>query len=183
MTVECPRNVRLWSLALLLSASAVSACHTKEPLSPSVGLTLPVDPPDAPDLGRGAPRMDAQYRYHIWLDDSVRDICKGPSPFFEFDSAQANGVDQPTMKTLAACMADGPLKGRTIRLIGRTDPRGAATYNEKLGLERAQKVKTYLVNHGIDTGRVLVESGGEEEASAAHADWPRDRRVEIQVAK
>lgn len=171
------------SLLAVVGATSVAACHAQEPESPTPGLTKPIDPPQPPDLGRGAPRADIQVRYHIWLADTVQDVCKGPPPYFEFDSAEASGADQPTMKTLATCMAEGPLKGKTIRLIGHTDPRGTEGYNEKLGLERAERVKQYLVNHGIEGKRVMVESAGEDEARPTRKDWPKDRRVEIEIAK
>jgi peptidoglycan-associated lipoprotein len=87
------------------------------------------------------------------------------------------------MQTLADCMLTGPLKGKSIRLIGHTDPRGTPGYNVKLGLERADRVKNYLITHGVDTARVQVESVGEDEASPAPKDWAKDRRVEIQLSR
>ena len=87
------------------------------------------------------------------------------------------------MQTLADCMLTGPLSGKSIRLIGHTDPRDTPGYNEKLGLERAERVKQYLVAHGIDTARVQVESVGEDAASPAPKDWAKDRRVEVQLAR
>jgi outer membrane protein OmpA-like peptidoglycan-associated protein len=68
-------------------------------------------------------------------------------------------------------------------LVGHTDPRGTAEYNDKLGLDRAERVKRYLVTNGVDTGRVLTSSVGESEASASPQDWAKDRRVEIQLAQ
>ena len=45
----------------------------------------------------------------------------------------------------------------------------------------AERVKHYLVTHGIESSRVQVDSVGEEEASPAPKDWAKDRRVEIQL--
>ncbi len=171
------------ALALVLSGPTVAACHPEEPTSPSVGLTKSVDPPKAPDLGRGAPRGNVRVLYNIWMGDPIRDVCKGPSPFFEFDSSETGASDQSTMKVLSTCMTEGPLKGKSIVLIGHTDPRGTANYNEQLGLERAQRVKRYLVAHGVDSSRISVETAGEDSAHAAPAEWARDRRVEIQPGK
>lgn len=126
--------------------------------------------------------MEVHALYNIWLGE-VKDICQGPSPFFEFDSAKTDADDQPTMQTLASCMVGGALKGRSIRLIGHTDPRGSAEYNDKLGLERAEHVKRYLVAHHVEPARVVVESAGEEDASKAPAQWPKDRRVEIRLVR
>jgi peptidoglycan-associated lipoprotein len=170
-----------FGVLLIVGAVAPLGCRSPEPESPSAGLTNAVDPPRAPALGRGAPRMRTDGGYNVYVAEPVRQVCAGSVPFFEFDSSLTREDDQPTMKILAECMLTGPLQGKTIRLIGRTDPRGTAGYNATLGLERAGRVKDYLVAHGVATSRVEVDSAGEEQASAAPKDWPKDRRVEIQL--
>jgi len=167
---------------LIAAASLVAACHSEEPKSPEVGLTKAAVPPKAPDLGRGVARVSTDSFYHVKLGQSLVDVCRGPSPYFDFDSSEAGAKDQPTMQTLATCMVNGPLQGKSIRLIGHTDPRGTERYNVKLGLERAERVRRYLVAHGVDINRVSVESAGETDASDEAKEWPRDRRVEIQPA-
>jgi peptidoglycan-associated lipoprotein len=126
--------------------------------------------------------MEGNVLYNLWLGEGVRSLCSGPAPFFQFDSASATG-SQPTMQTLVNCMLSGALKGKAIRLIGHTDPRGSAQYNDKLGMERAERVKRYLVTNGVEADRIQTASVGEEEASGAPQDWPKDRRVEIQLAQ
>jgi OmpA-OmpF porin, OOP family len=69
-----------------------------------------------------------------------------------------------------------------VQLVGRADPRGSEEYNEKLGLERAERVKSYLVGQGVEPGRVLTKSLGEKDASPSPADWPNDRHVEVGLA-
>lgn len=172
-------KVTFCALAL---ASGVAGCHSEEPKSPDVGLTKAVVPPKSPELGRGAARVSADSFYHVRLGQSLVDVCRGPSPFFDFDSSETGAEDQPTMQTLATCMVNGPLQGKSIRLIGHTDPRGSESYNVKLGRERAERVRRYLVAHGVDINRVLIESAGKTEASDEPTEWPRDRRVEIQIA-
>jgi outer membrane protein OmpA-like peptidoglycan-associated protein len=174
---------RLRTVVCMLSlagAAALVGCRSPEPESPSAGLTS-ATPPRSPDLGRGAPRVTMEGAYNMYVAEPVRKVCSGAVPFFEFDSSDTREGDQPTMKTLAECMSSGPLSGKTIKLIGRTDPRGTTAYNDKLGLERAEQVKRYLVSHGVESTRVQVESVGEEAASPAPKDWPKDRRVEIQL--
>lgn len=173
--------VRIASSIVVVIAAAVAGCHTPEPESPVAGLTKPVDPPKPPDLGHSPDRREVDLLYNLWLGDSLRSLCAGPAPFFQFNSAEAGA--QPTMQTLVNCMLSGPLKGKSIRLIGHTDPRGTPQYNEKLGLERAERVKRYLVTNGVEEGRVATSSVGEDEASPSPADWPKDRRVEIQLAQ
>lgn len=173
---------RLAAAALVTFASIVTACHSDPPQSPEVGLTHAASPPKLPQPPNGQARFESDTLYNLWLGDSVGQICKGPSPFFEFDSA-AGAKSHPTMQVLATCMTEGPLRGQAIRLIGRTDPRGSDAYNTKLGLERAERVKRYLVAQGVDPSRIVTESAGEDAASKSPAEWARDRRVEIQLAK
>lgn len=172
-------------VAAMLALPALAACGSirHEPTSPSVGLTKPIHPPPGENLGRVPPLVSVEGSYSMWITDSVRTTCSGPAPFFALDSAKPLGDDQPTMKNLVVCMTQGPLRGKTIRLVGHTDPRGTPDYNDALGLERAEKVKKFLVANGIGERRVVTASVGEDVASPAPKDWPKDRRVEIQLVE
>jgi peptidoglycan-associated lipoprotein len=164
------------SFLFALGSVNALACHSPEPASPTAGLTQPVDPPKTPDLGHGADRVEERSLYSLYIVDSIRTLCSGPDPFFHFDSSKPDTMDQPTMMNLVTCMTSGPLRGKGIVLVGRTDPR------EKLGLERAERVKRYLVTKGIDDARIRTASLGKDDASPAPADWPSDRRVEVRAA-
>ena len=170
------------AFVLVIGAATGAACHPAEPTSPSVGLTKAVVPPQMPDQGRGASRSETDVLYKVFVGDALSHMCSGPAPFFEFDSTDPK-KDQPTMQMLANCMIDGPLRGKTIKLIGHTDPRGTVTYNDKLGLERAGRVRSYLVTHGVPDYRVQVDTAGEDDARSSPADWKTDRRVEIQLVQ
>jgi peptidoglycan-associated lipoprotein len=119
--------------------------------------------------------------YSMFIVESIRLMCSGPDPFFAFDSSKPMLADQPTMKNLIDCMLTGALRGRTIKLIGRTDPRGTAGLNADLGLRRAEKVKQFLVANGIEQGRIETASMGAEDAAQDPKDWGRDRRVQIEL--
>jgi hypothetical protein len=164
---------------LLAGAGIVAGCHASEPRSPEVGLTSAVHPPKSPELGRGEPRPATELLYRLYVGQTIPAVCAGPYPYFEFNVAQADG--QPTLQTLVNCMKEGPLRDRSIVLIGRTDPRGASDYNTRLGLKRAESVKRYLVTSGISSDRIRVLSAGESASSPAASDWPLDRRVDVTV--
>ena len=179
-------------LSLIRSIAAVSAlsagvlvlgCHSpQEPKQPDVGLTRPVNSPQMPDLGRGASRAEMDEHYKIFLGEGIGDICSGPSPYFNTASANASKTGSaPTMQVLAHCMMDGPLKDKSIILIGHTDPRGSEDYNAKLGAKRADDVRRYLITQGVAADRVTTQTAGETTASGDPKDWPTDRRVEIQL--
>jgi peptidoglycan-associated lipoprotein len=164
------------------SGATLLGCHTNEPTSPSGGLDKPVNPPKSPDLGRGHDRTETDVHYGMFIEEGVRNMCSGPSPSFTFDSSKG-AQSEPTMQTLANCMISGPLKGKTVRLIGHTDPRGSEVYNDKLGLERAERVKKYLVGQGVGGERIKTATQGEDNASGNPDLWPRDRHVQVELVQ
>ena len=167
--------------AALLALPILGGCATEEPKSPTAGLTQPFNPPQPPDLGRAPGTVEIEGLYSMYVMDSVRTVCSGPDAFFTFDSSKPTQTDQPTMNVLLTCMTSGPLRGKTIRLTGYTDPRGTDAHNEVLGLARAEKVKRFLVNRGIERSRIETASMGAEGARQAPQDWGSDRRVQVDV--
>lgn len=112
------------------------------------------------------------------IDDATR------APKFDFDKANLSSNDRDIASRVAACMSTGPLAGRSIWLVGRTDPRGAATHNVDLGAERAMSFKSYLVGLGIDPTRILDTSRGAMDARGTNEEtWRVDCRVDIELAQ
>ena len=157
----------------MVALALIGGCAA-QPSSPAAGLTRPIHPPVPPDLGRGPPLVEEDGPYSMYVADSIHRACGGPDPFFAFDVSKPLSTDQPTMKNLVDCMNAGPLQGKTIRLIGHTDPRGTAAYNVELGLKRAERVKQFLVTNGIAQVRVETASMGAEDAAKAPKEWALD---------
>lgn len=175
-------RVRYVAAGFIVASSAlVLGCHTTPPHQADVGLTRPVNPPQSPELGRGAARLEVDQRYRLFLGEGIGSICAGPAPYFTVDATKAKSGSEPTMQNLASCMLDGPLKGKSIILVGHTDPRGTEEYNAKLGQKRADDVRRYLVDQGIDPARVSTQTAGEATASGDPERWSTDRRVEVQL--
>lgn len=71
-----------------------------------------------------------------------------------------------------------------ISAIGHTDALGTAQFNDQLSLQRAQRVRSELVQRGIPVDRIDVSGRGKREPLVATADGisePKNRRVEINV--
>jgi outer membrane protein OmpA-like peptidoglycan-associated protein len=81
----------------------------------------------------------------------------------------------------------GELKRRPapdIVVIGHTAPVGWLSFNDKLSLARAERVREMLIGLGIAPGRIQVAGRGKRELVVATEDntpEPRNRRVEINV--
>jgi peptidoglycan-associated lipoprotein len=112
----------------------------------------------------------------------IREACgiDDSRAFFAYNSARVVQQDRLFFAKLAACFADGPLSGRTLRLVGHADPRGDTDYNYVLGQQRADGVRDAVVGAGLASERVSTTSRGELEAQGGdEPSWAKDRRVDL----
>ncbi|EIT71687.1 MULTISPECIES: OmpA family protein [Hydrocarboniphaga] len=101
---------------------------------------------------------------------------------FEFDKSRLTA----NAKTLLDMVADALLARQDIQIeiAGHTDSKGADAYNQKLSESRADAVKLYLIERGIDGSRMSTVGYGETRPIVDNAtDEGRElnRRVELRV--
>jgi len=98
--------------------------------------------------------------------------------YFEYDEAEISPDQASRLLTGAAWLKQRADVKFTIE--GYCDERGSEEYNLGLGDRRANRVKEYLVQHGIDASRMNVVSYGEERPvcrEAAEECRRRNRRA------
>lgn len=102
------------------------------------------------------------------------------NPTFDYDKDDLSPEDRSVLDQLATCLTTGALKGRSLNLIGRADPRGTEEYNLGLGSRRAGSVSSYLVRLGVGEPQLAVNTRGSLDATGTdEAGWSKDRRVDI----
>lgn len=102
--------------------------------------------------------------------------------FFDFDKATLKPEGKAKLDDLASKL--NSLNLEVIIAVGHTDSVGSDAYNQKLSIRRAEAVKGYLVNKGVDAKRVYTEGKGEKQPVATNktaAGRAQNRRVEIEV--
>ena len=153
------------------------------------------DPPPPPKARPPAPAPTAQAplpekpgdvptRSNIAIADDIKKACgiTDADAYFAYDSANVRPQDQAILQKLAQCFTSGPLKGRTMRLVGHADPRGDEEYNMVLAGRRADNVKGAIAGAGLDSAKMATTSRGELDATGTdEAGWERDRRVDIML--
>jgi peptidoglycan-associated lipoprotein len=73
-----------------------------------------------------------------------------------------------------------------LKIEGHCDERGTIEYNLALGERRADAVKTYLVNYGIDTYRLSTISYGKEhplDTRSTPEAWAKNRRAAFVISQ
>jgi len=98
---------------------------------------------------------------------------------FEFDSSVLRTSSYPV---LDATSADLRATGKTIWVNGYASSEGTAAHNMALSKDRANSVKTYLVNSGVDAKHLKVKAYGETKPIADNSTEDGrvlNRRVEF----
>jgi outer membrane protein OmpA-like peptidoglycan-associated protein len=81
---------------------------------------------------------------------------------FAFNSAKLEPEAETTLAELAKALKSPELAKSSIAIVGHTDAKGAAAYNQKLSLRRAMAVKMYLAKQGgIAAGRLDAQGKGQ----------------------
>lgn len=125
-----------------------------------------------PMRATGTDPMSTVYSY------SKSDIIA--SVFFEFD--KANPKREYTRRIKSAHKFFDQHPELNVLVVGHCDHFGEQAYNKKLGLKRAENVKSRLVKLGIDENRIVVASLGSEQAKETSSNKEitmSDRRVDI----
>ena len=119
-------------------------------------------------------------------EDTIVNQAPDYSPqtvYFAFDDYTLNSESQSSLSQLADF-----LKGQgsvVVQIEGHCDERGSIEYNLALGERRAQSVKNYLVQLGVDPARLPTISYGEEKPSVDGSNesaWSRNRRAEFVIS-
>jgi peptidoglycan-associated lipoprotein len=164
----------LGSLILLAACGSDPKPVAQAPTAPPAATT----PPPPEKVG------DVPTRSNINISDDIRKACgiTDSDAYFAYDSANVRPQDQAILQKLATCFSTGPLKGRTMRLVGHADPRGDEEYNMVLGGRRADNVKGAIVNAGLSSSKIATTSRGEMDATGTdEPGWEKDRRVDVML--
>lgn len=151
---------------------------------PATVATTPVA--TAPPAPTSAPGKSEKMAVNV--DDDIIKACNlkfeniEDAPKFDYDSDDLTPAERDVLSAVAKCLTTGPLKGRSVDLVGRADPRGESEYNMSLGARRARHVHNFMGTLGVpndkmhDTSRGELDSTGKDENG-----WRLDRRVDVKL--
>lgn len=140
-----------------------------------------------PVFGKKAPFVtvpDNETRVADSLAQLKASMPKDLMIYFDFDRTKLKTDPQLgiTMAPFKAWLDKYP--GSKLLVMGHTDMVGTHEYNMQLGMERAQIVARHIQTLGINSSRILVESGGETRPIAGYIteeNRAKNRRTEITI--
>ncbi|MGH7711854.1 MAG: OmpA family protein [Gemmatimonadaceae bacterium] len=187
------RAQRLLVLGVLVLAVA-SACRKKQPESAPVPVSN--TPPETCDQRcrdsiaalEGRRRADS-VRAAEELARSERErrlaalrATLAEKVFFDYDQSVITDESRAALdRKLPILRANAGLR---LRISGHCDERGSDEYNIALGQRRAAATKRYLMDQGIDGGRIDIVSFGEERPAVQGATedaFAQNRRAEFEI--
>lgn len=102
---------------------------------------------------------------------------------FAYKSTEVRGSKSELKAAKKAIKAS---KGGNFVVVGHTDSKGSAAYNQTLSEQRAQAVVDWLVSNGVDAGQLTAKGAGESKPVASNdtaEGRAQNRRVELHQAK
>lgn len=112
---------------------------------------------------------------------------------FKFDQFTLSAVlpgDKDNLDKFISSLKDKSPRIASITVIGHTDRLGTDSYNDKLGLQRAETIKAYLISEGISSP-INTQSQGKRQPVTTNcsgygeklrACLQPDRRIEVKIA-
>jgi peptidoglycan-associated lipoprotein len=172
--------MKLYATLGAIGAIALAACaHEPPPQTPTVA-PLPAPPATTNAEAKAPQGKDPAVNVSKDILDTCNITIPDRAPKFDFDSSHLSSAEKEILDLVAKCLTSGPLKGKSVKLIGRADPRGEQEYNMDLGENRATSVRKYLAGLGVADARMAITSRGALDATGTdEAGWQRDRRVDV----
>ena len=131
---------------------AEDACPTQAGDAAHKGCPPP-PPPPAPAPEPKTPQLAELKGNRIEIRDQVR---------FATSKSQILSESFPLLDDVARILKEHPELTR-LEISGHTDSRGARDYNIKLSQDRAEAVRRYLVEKGVEAGRLVAKGYGPDQ--------------------
>jgi peptidoglycan-associated lipoprotein len=167
---------------MAIAASLLVACasHPKPlPLAPTA-----TPPPTAQQAPYAGPEPSRDAVRSSVLPGSVQDfvINAGDRIYFDYDEFNLRPDALPVLTAQAAWLGRYPEV--QVRIEGNADERGTREYNFALGARRANAVKDFLEERGVNAGRITTVSYGKErpiDPGPGEEAWAHNRNAHTAI--
>jgi peptidoglycan-associated lipoprotein len=102
------------------------------------------------------------------------------SVYFDLNNAAIKADYEPALRAHARYLAEHP--NARVRIEGNADERGTAEHNQRLGLKRAENVRTALLHNGAGKAQLSIKTlGASNPKKTGHDEesWAENRRSDV----
>jgi len=103
---------------------------------------------------------------------------------FAYNSSQIKYDSYPILNDIISTLSQCDLSGHTLEIAGHTDSKGSEKYNKWLSQQRANRVKEYLIKHGVSEYKIEAHGYGESMPIASNktkSGRALNRRIEFNI--
>ncbi len=171
---------RLILVAFLVASVPLTACRREQPPPPP--------PPAEETTSEPAPQEDRDDdEARRAAEERARAVAEARGALeqrvhFDYDESTIRpDTERILLEKVEILQASPDVR---LRIEGHCDERGSVEYNLALGNRRAEAVRQFLVNYGIDESRLETVSYGQERPLVAESNesaWAQNRRAEFIV--
>lgn len=113
----------------------------------------------------------------------VQDLTFSADTFFAFDKAELRPQGRELLDKVAAELVKHANDVKSISLVGHTDSVGSAQYNQGLSVRRADAVRNYLVEKGVNPAVITATGEGISHTfdNATAEGRAKNRRVDVKI--
>lgn len=116
------------------------------------------------------------------IDDETLIVRFASDVLFSVDSASLSGSSEATLGEVGSVVAE--FDKTAVIIQGHTDSTGSDAYNQGLSERRANSVRSYLSNQGVNPQRIFAEGYGESQPIASNetaSGRAQNRRVAMML--
>lgn len=177
------------NLALVMTAVTLAGCHhyvKQEDYDSTIAELRANDASMRSDLDSLKSQLDSRFSaYDAKISQLQGRVRVDLAAHFDYDKAGLRDQDKPALDDFASVIKEHP--DTIITVEGFTDAAGSVAYNKKLGQERADAVRDYLVQTaGLGANQVRAVSYGKAknrqiDPGAYGANGEANRRVALVI--
>lgn len=143
------------------------------------------DEPPVTELSPNLRNVDRTEPRKEIIPQPSTDTLTIPDVLFEFNKGVLNSAFYPKLEKIVQVLNQKPFK--RLEIIGHTDARGLASYNQQLSEQRANAVANYLYSHlPLTSNKVTIIGEGATRPIATNQTTEgrtQNRRVEIVIVR
>jgi len=114
----------------------------------------------------------------------IKKMIKNVKIYFDYNKADLRDDAAKILENAVSALNKNP--ETSILITGNCDIRGSETYNEKLGKQRGEAVKKFMLDNGVSENHIRIVSRGKLDAVAPITDlvgMQKDRNAQFMIAE